>query len=224
MLNVKKVLFGAVATVAGLLAGASNAYAGGTTLVGDQSTSINKTGADYSCVFNYNSTTCQLTLQVTNTTPTAEGGYLTGLCFNVDKTGDTAVLASSSNGYYKDLCTSTQSNALSNPFGTYHDGAGLGGTFGGTGNLNCGTAAGKTDTYVFNVKGSNCPSLPTADFCDGGLACSFANINLLSCYASDKIQCKPTCAPLPTSAWSGLLGLGVLGATGLKHRRRIAKA
>jgi hypothetical protein len=224
MFNVKKMLVGAAIAVAGFFITPSNAHASTMTLYGDTSTSTNKTGADYKCTFDYNSTTCVLTLKVTNTTDKMEGGNITGFCFDTGHAGDGAVLQSCTNSYFKDLATSSQSNACANPFGNYHDGAGIGGTFGGLGNLNHGTGAGDTDTYVFKITGKDCLTLNTGDFCNSGFACSFANIDQLSCYTSDKVGCKPVAAPLPAAAMGGVMGLVALGAVGLKRRRRAVQA
>lgn len=225
MFNVKKMLLGAVVAAAGLFSGSPAASASPITLTGDIAHSTAHTGANFQATFNYVNATSLLTLSLTNTTPSMEAGDLTGFVFDIDKAGNTAVLQSTSNASFLDLATSSHANAtLAAPFGTFQDGAALGGMWEGGGNPNNGITAGQTATFTFKVTGANALTLNTADFVHDGFVARFKNLCLLSSSGSDKVPSLPTAAPLPASAWAGVMGLVALGAVGLKRRRRSIEA
>ena len=118
--------------------------------------------------WNYSSgTSGVLTVSLTNTTPAANGGWLTAFLFNIDSIDPlaTAVLASSTD---PDFLNITGGGLNGAPFGNPFDaGAGLGGDFLGNGNPSAGLAIGATGTFVFNVTASDASLLSATSFLNG---------------------------------------------------------
>jgi hypothetical protein len=171
----------------------------------------------------------QLTISLTNTTPSA-GGFLTGFVFNIN--GDaTATLNPDPTGSFEGV-----TNESASPFGTFDAGAALGGDFTGGGSPNNGIAVGNTMNFVFDITGNNgfdVSTLTAEDFVSqisSGQgqnpydAAFVARFKGMANGGSDAVSGTVVHAiPLPSAAWSGLGMLGgLLGLAGLGKLRRTA--
>jgi len=103
----------------------------------------------------YDSAASLFSVTLTNTSAPAGGGYITGFAFNIAGSS-TANLTSG--GSFTGI-----SNVSASPFGTFEDGAALGGNWAGGGSPNNGICVGQTATFVFQILGLD-PSLTTDSF------------------------------------------------------------
>lgn len=86
----------------------------------------------------------QLVVSLTNTSPRANGGYLTGFGFNAIDGIEVTLLGD-------DAEWSQIANFSATPYGTFDWGAALGGNFLGGGSPKAGIAVGETREFVFEV-------------------------------------------------------------------------
>lgn len=201
-------LVGAVVVLASRAASASlvqieSNAAGSTDLLGSFTGSVSYT-ADAA-------TTGTLVISLTNTNTPAEGGYITGLVFNLP-TPDVgkAELASSSIAGFTDLGPTESAS----PYGIYDTGAALGGSWLGGGSPSGGIAVGQTGTFTFTITATNAAALSAELFVQPGSSPSplirfrgFAN------GGSDKVP--GTLVPTPTT-----LALAAVGGLLASRRRR----
>lgn len=89
-----------------------------------------------------------LSVSLTNTSPAANGGYMTGFAFNTVG-GLTMALTSGRAGF------TFISPVSASPFEPFDVGAALGGNWLGGGNPTAGIGVGVTDTFVFGVSGAH---------------------------------------------------------------------
>ncbi len=123
-------------------------------------------------------TTGTLTISLTNTNTVVEGGYITGVVFNIPGADAlaSAALATTDHAGFLDLGSESAA-----PFGTYEAGAALGGAWLGGGSPVGGIAAGTTGVLTFAVHASDASALKAEQFlgadgmvvrfkgfCDGG--------------------------------------------------------
>lgn len=119
-------------------------------------------------------TSAVITIQLTNTSPTANGGYLTGLAFNDPaKTtkGDISSVTSFTPSYspptgqaFTLIGGPSYTNTIStSPYGFFDIGAAVGGNWLGGGMPSDGLAVGQTGTFTFNVTGSGLNNLTAAN-------------------------------------------------------------
>lgn len=106
------------------------------------------------------STTATLTITLENTSPAANGGYITAFVFN-NPGGITDAALTTSNGW---TLLFDDNNVNGAPFGQFDIGATTGGGFEGGGAPQDGIAVGDSLTFVFTFTGTNLDSLTTADF------------------------------------------------------------
>lgn len=161
-----------------------------------------------------------LSVTLTNTSPLANGGFITGFLFNID--GD----ASAS---YNPITGDTfqgVTNEDANPFGQFEFGAAIGGNWSGGGSPNSGIAVGDSRTFTFNVTGSDAGSLQAADFFNelstpknqnGQFANFIVRFKGFENNGSDKVPgTEGTPIPLPAAIWPGV---ALLGGMVMKRRR-----
>ncbi len=160
-----------------------------------------------------------LTVTLTNNSPEANGGYVTGFVFNID--GDaTATLASGPEGFY-DLGYNKAS-----PFGWFEAGAALGkkgkGDFNGGGDPKPGIAVGETGVFVFNVTGDDAGGLTAMSFLTeetgSGDNVTFFATRLRGFNDGSSNHGEGQLVPLPASVWCGLGLMGALLAVRIKRR------
>ena len=153
-----------------------------------------------------------LGISLTNTSPSANGGFLTGFAFNTVN-GVGVTLTSGRAGF------AGMTNVAASPFENFDFGAALGGSWIGGGSPTPGIGVGVTDSFVFGVSGSSSllASLTDLSFFDmsggDGFAARFRGF---AGGGSDKVTATPTppqVVPLPQTlalATGGLLGLLLL--------------
>jgi hypothetical protein len=167
----------------------------------------------YEGSLDYDPSQARLTVTITNTSPAANGGFITGLAFRVDSTDPAAmaVLSTSSVPF------SNIVNASAAPFGTYVGGAALGGDWLGGGSPQAGVGVGETATLVFSVTASDSATLTAIDFIEVSSAAGPDFVVRFRGFAdggSDKVPGRPDeVVPSPGT-------LGVLGGLGILARRR----
>jgi MYXO-CTERM domain-containing protein len=181
-----------------------------------------------------------LSFKLTNTSPASNGGYLTGFVFNVAKDGLTVSYADP-DGNKKGFDDLNSDKALkANPFGTFEEGAALGGVFLGGGSPLGGIGVGQTREFLFNVVGDltgvsaltflSEESTPTGNH-DGEVF--VARFKGFFNDGSDKVvpgevllppppPPPPQVVPVPMAAWGGGMLLAGLGAARAARRRRMA--
>ena len=106
-----------------------------------------------------------LTVELTNTSPAANGGYLTAFVLN--NPGDLitgATLTASPNTFGLLGAPAFDDGVNGAPFGHFDFGAGTGGAFEGGGKPQGGLAVGETGTFTFHLAGAGVGSLTLDDF------------------------------------------------------------
>jgi len=170
-----------------------------------------------------------LAFTLTNTSPASNGGYLTGFVFNVAKDGLTVTYidADGAKKGFDDLSTD---KALSgNPYGSFEEGAALGGVFLGGANPADGIAVGQTRQFLFTVGGNlggvnamtflSEESVPTGGN-DGQVF--VARFKGFFNDGSDKVVAGEV-VPVPIAAWGGGMLLAGLGTARAARRRKLAE-
>lgn len=152
-----------------------------------------------------------LDISLTNTSAPANGGYITGLVFNI---------VGNSNATYVPIIGDTFQNTDSEaaqPFGTFEEGAAIGGNWSGGGSPTSGVAVGVTRIFRFNITGAGIGSLTANSFFSqlssnpqGGGAKLFAvRFKGFEDGGSDKVP--GVLVPTPAAAGAGLALLGLIG-------------
>lgn len=134
--------------------------------------SISGTGSlgSYSGTFVYqstNDTDATLRITLTNTSPAANGGYLTAFVFNNPHDRITGVTYSTTDSDFDLLGGPNFDNSINAaPYGRFDLGAGLGGQFLGGGSPHGGIAVGVSETFTFTLTGSGLNTLNEHSFFD----------------------------------------------------------
>ncbi len=165
--------------------------------------------------------TGSLSVSLTNTSPTANGGYLTGFAFNMVD-GVTLGLTSGRAGFQ------FISPVAANPFDPFDVGAALGGNWLGGGNPSGGMGVGVSDTFVFGVSGSDSllSTLSELSFFDLDATGQYrfaARFRGFAGGGSDKVTADFTPVPVPMPlavAAAGLLSVVALRRRGSTRARR----
>lgn len=151
-----------------------------------------------------------LTVDLTNTSPAANGGFLTGFLFTFDSIdpGANAMLISAPDDF---MNTGSQTAP---PFGTpYVGGAALMGNWTGGGNPNRGLGVGESGVFQFDIIASDAAFLSASDFVQGSQSPSFVvRFRGFNDGGSDKVPAIVIPAPA-----AGLLLLGLFAT---RTRRR----
>src|SRR5262245_14354110 len=112
-----------------------------------------------------NDTSGLLEFQLTNTSPAAHGGYLTGFVFNNPGDQVTTFALTSSPAHFELLGGPTFNNSIgAGPFGHFDSGAALGANFEGGGNPHNGLGVGESGTFLFTLTGQGLDKLTVDDF------------------------------------------------------------
>jgi MYXO-CTERM domain-containing protein len=151
-----------------------------------------------------------LRVTLTNTSPVANGGYLTGFAFRMLYKDQVKIEYASSHPGWSGIA-----DAPCNPFGVFDIGAALGGNWLGGGSPLAGIAVGATKSFDFDVHGSAAllSTIIAHDFFDESDGYGFvARFRGFEDGGSDKV---PASMPAP-----GALAALALGALGSSRRRR----
>ncbi|MDX2018407.1 MAG: hypothetical protein SFY95_12320 [Planctomycetota bacterium] len=152
-----------------------------------------------------NATQGTLTITLTNTSPVANGGFLTAFVFNAVNSVTNLTLSTAPANF------SLSSGVTASPFGTYRYGVSTSSSFEGGGNPNRGLAVGATGTFVFAVTSTNALALSEASFLTGANDYPFVvRFRGFENGGSDKV-------PTPTP---GSLALGLIAGLTAARRRR----
>ncbi|MCC6682966.1 MAG: hypothetical protein IT445_18865 [Phycisphaeraceae bacterium] len=192
---------------------AVSATAGTVTQINIQSGPGTESLGSYSGIIKYdtnNGATGLLDISLTNLSPAGNGGFITGLVFNI---------VGGSNATYQPIGGDTffnLTNPSASPYGTFEEGAAIGGSFLGGGSPNSGIAVGNSRTFRFNVTG-NVNGLSATDFFSqpSSNGVLFAvRFKGFKDGGSDKVPGQ--LIPTPATA---LAGLSLMGLLGMKRRR-----
>lgn len=112
----------------------------------------------------YDSVTGKLTMDVNNTTASANGGFLTALALSA--TGPAAAFNNAPSAFI-DL-RNPKGVVKAPPFGRYHAGAGIGGRWSGGGDASQGVAGGASQEFVFDATAPGATAFTAADFLTPG--------------------------------------------------------
>lgn len=194
------------------------AYAQTISFASNAALSTENTGASYEGAISYDASLAQLSISLTNTTPTAIGGRLTAFAFRIDSTDPSAsaTLVSTTLTSF----TNAGAGVSAAPFGTYDGGAGLRGTFLGGGDPNRGLAIGNSADFVFSVAAADAAILNSGSFMSGPME-FVARFRGLADGGSDKVPVSivspPDSPPVPAP---GGVALAAVGGLMMCRRRR----
>lgn len=176
-----------------------------------------------------NDTSASIIVSLTNTSPVANGGYLTAFAFNNPNNSISGATLSSTSPNFSLIGTPDFNNSISgSPFGDFDAGAtSTDSSWLGGGNPTGGIAVGGSETFSFSLTGSGLSSLTTQDFInelssssDSGQNYWFAaRFRGFEDGGSDKVPAdddNPPIIPEPTTIL--LLGSGLLGLFGLRKK------
>jgi len=154
-----------------------------------------------------------LDIDLTNTSTPANGGFITGLVFNIAADATASFISTTADASFAGV-----SDALGAPYGTFEFGSALGGNFLGGGKPTGGVAQGETETFSFQITGPGIASLTALDFiADLSTGADQSALFLVRFRGfadggSDKVPGIPT----PTTA---ALSLAMIGAWALRRTR-----
>lgn len=210
-------------------------------IVGDVPNSESQLG-DFKATLTYvatNATTATLTVAIENTTPIANGGYLTGFVLNnpngaIDITKLLRGASDVTGTELLGVADFDNDDVNGQPFGKFDFGWALGKNFEGGGTPSNGIGVGSSETFTFHIEGTGLDLLTSQDFADtsstpqnsnGKTAIFLARFKSLGDDEedSDKVPGQIEIVPEPASllVWS-LIGLGAIPGA-VAYRRRNAK-
>jgi hypothetical protein len=206
-------------SVAGLAAVglcAGMAVADSVSIQGVVSASAEQTGATYSGMLEYNfisGSTGELKVSLTNDTPAAVGGFLTGFLFRANAVTGTGLTSANP------VAFQSTGPGSGSPFGTFDGGAALGGSFLGGGSPSAGLGIGQSGMFIFNVTSATASTISAADFLgsldEPGFLVRFRG---LADGGSDKVPGGGFDVVVPLPGAGALAAVGLL-AVGIRRRR-----
>jgi hypothetical protein len=218
------------ALAAVLAIGLATSASASVTIASDTGASESGLGA-YVATLDYDSTTFKLTIDIENTSPAANTGFLTAFVLNSPTTDITGVTLSSAPANFGLLGLATD-GVNGQPFGYFDFGASTGGGFQGGGDPKDGLGVGASGSFVFSFTGSNLGSLTTQDFIDaysklknedGEKDAQFfvARFRGFKNGGSDKVPATVEVVPETGSliVWSCLAAAGIPGMVWYRRRR-----
>ncbi|AGA25977.1 hypothetical protein [Singulisphaera acidiphila] len=185
-------------------------------------------------VANQTSTTATLTITLTNTSPVANGGYLTAFVLNNPGNMITGISLTSAPANFTLLGTPPFQDGINGaPNGQFDFGVSTGNGFEGGGSPSKGLAVGATGIFTFSLTGTNLSTLSPADFASalsGGTGIGqgpeffVARFRGFNNNGSDKVPGTLSTVPEPSS----LVSCGIAGVIGLSfawcRRKKLATA
>ncbi len=173
-----------------------------------------------SLTYNANSTTsARLSVALMNTSPIANGGFLTGFVFNNPANLITGITGTSFTNTKFQLLGLSDNGISASPYGGFDMGAALGGNFLGGGNPNFGISVNDTAEFIFYLAGNSLNTLNESSFInelsDGSNEFFLARFRGFNNGQSNK---TPTDV-VPEPATMSLLGMGLLGLLGFRKKK-----
>jgi hypothetical protein len=178
-----------------------------------------------------NATTAQLVVSLTNTSPAANGGFITSFAFNNPGHLISNVSLSTTTGLNQLLGGSStpslrfKDNLAAAPFGQFDIGASIGSCWHSCGtNVSSGIGVGQTGTWTFNLTGTNLNTLTTQSFINSTVTTSygpqfmavrFRGFKKAGSSSGDKIGA----AVVPEPSFYSMLGISVAGILLLRRRK-----
>lgn len=189
---------------------------------------------DFSGTLTYSYTdalSSQLVIELTNTSPAANGGFLTGFVFNnpgdfIDSVG----FLSTDLDFQLLGGTDFDDSVNGGPFGQFDIGASTGGNFEGGGAPSSGLGIGATATFTFLFSGTFLDTLTELSFlttnsegtgAGEGYEAFVARFRGFNDEGSDKVPGSPG-TEVPEPATLGLLGISLLGVGRFARKKRDA--
>jgi len=194
-------------------------------IFGDIAKSTGHTGSTFTAELTYSfssSSSATLSIDLTNQTPAAIGGFLTAFVLNNPEGKISSATLSTSPTADWSLLGLDNNNVNGAPFGQFDFGATSGnptGGFEGGGNPNTGLAPGSTGTFVFDLAGSNLNTLNDGSFVNArsdatsgaGQGTQFFVARFRGLDSSPDSDKVPAAIPEPSTYAMLLAGLGLLG-------------
>jgi hypothetical protein len=169
--------------------------------------------------FNYDSLNYRITVSLTNTSPAANGGYLTAFAFNIPASFTVTGIGFNATGYDFFKLTSPVD---ADPLGSFDTGAGLSSdSWQGGGDTKNGIPVGATGSFTFDLGGMGLEFLTTANFFSQPDPWFVARFRGFNDGGSDKVPNDPN-TPVPEPATMLLLSAGLIGL-GFFGRKRFLK-
>jgi hypothetical protein len=185
------------------------------------------TFGSFTGTFDYNalsSTEATLEITLTNTSPAANGGYITGFAFNNPDNLITDVTDFQTD-YPSFEWIFANDGVSGEPFGDFDAGAAIGGVLLGGGSPTSGIGVGETGTFTFTFSGTMLDTLTSASFFSTfsvGGAESAAFLVRFRGFEDDESDKVPGNV-IPEPATMLLMGTGLTTLAGIVRRRKMKK-
>jgi MYXO-CTERM domain-containing protein len=156
----------------------------------------------------------ELTITLTNTSPAANGGFLTGFVFNINSVDGGAHAMLTDDGAFNGFDDTGVESAP--PFGTYDAGAALNGNWSGGGSPAGGIGIMQTGVFTFDVMAADASTLTALSFITGPLDYNFVvRFRGFKDGGSDKVPGQVVPAP------GAMALLSLAGLAGVSRRRSV---